>query len=55
MSNDLQGHNYPAVVVGCAVVVAGIETGQVGEDFGKVASGRMISGKVGAAAITASQ
>lgn len=49
MSKGPQGQKRPADVVGCAVTVARIATGDVEEELGKV-PGRRKSGKAGAAA-----
>ena len=49
MSKGPQGQKRPTDVVGCAVTVARIATGEVEEKLGK-APGRRKSGKAGAAA-----
>ncbi len=49
MSKGPQGQKRPADVVGCAVAVARIATGEVGDELGRV-PGRRKSGKAGAAA-----
>ena len=49
MSKGPQGQKRPADVVGCAVSVAKIATGEAKEALGKV-PGRRKSGKAGAAA-----
>ncbi len=49
MPRGPNGERRPADVVGCAVTIARIATGEIEEKLGKV-SGRKKSGKAGAAA-----
>ena len=52
MSKGPQGQKRPADVVGCAVAVARIATGEVEDELGRV-PGRRKSGKAGGAARSA--